>query len=371
MNIVHLTSAHPRFDTRIFVKQCRSLKEAGHDVTLVVADGMGSATRHGVKIIDVGAATGRISRMLSSTRRVIAAARASDFEVCHIHDPELLAGGLSLKRRGRKVVYDAHEDLPRQIMTKTYLPSLLRRPVAGAAEIYERFICRRLDGVVAATPAIRDRFLSMGCKAIDINNYPDLRDVSVPASSWSAKTRGVCYIGSISAGRGVRELVQAAVLLDGDTRIHLAGKFSEKATEREARAHAGWSRIVPHGHVGRAAINGILARSIAGVVTLHPTSSYVQSLPVKMFEYMAASIPVVASDFPLWRQIAGSEECGIFIDPMDPSQIASAINYLVANQDEARRMGANGRRLVETKYNWKSEEKKLIELYQRLACQAR
>jgi glycosyltransferase involved in cell wall biosynthesis len=370
MNIVHLTSAHPRFDTRIFVKQCRSLKDAGHDVTLVVADGMGNTVRDGVKIVDVGIATGRFSRMLSSTRRVIAAAKASDFEVCHIHDPELLAGGLLLKRSGKKVVYDAHEDLPRQIMAKSYLPRLVRRPVAWAAGTSERHICRRLDGVVAATPTIRDRFLSMGCKAIDINNYPDLRDVSVPASSWSRKARDVCYIGSISATRGVHELVRAAALLDGDTRIHLAGNFSEKATEREVRSHAGWSRIVPHGHVGRAAVNDILARSIAGIVTLHPTSSYVQSLPVKMFEYMAAGIPVVASDFPLWRQIVGPEECGIFVDPVDPSQIASALNYLVNNPEEAQRMGENGRRLVETKYNWKSEEKKLIGLYERFAGQA-
>jgi len=100
---------------------------------------------------------------------------------------------------------------------------------------------------------------------------------------------------------------------------------------------------------------------------LHPTASYMEALPVKMFEYMSAGLPVIASDFPLWRQIINEAECGICVDPRDPSAIAQAIDRLVANSDEARRMGENGKRAVLSRYNWGVEEKKLLRLYESLS----
>ncbi len=79
---------------------------------------------------------------------------------------------------------------------------------------------------------------------------------------------------------------------------------------------------------------------------------------------MSAGIPVIASDFPLWREILDDNECGICINPLDPQDIASAINYLISHPDVAKRMGENGRRAVREKFNWSIEEKKLIQFYE-------
>jgi glycosyltransferase involved in cell wall biosynthesis len=124
-----------------------------------------------------------------------------------------------------------------------------------------------------------------------------------------------------------------------------------------------WKSVKFLGYLNREDVNKILSESKVGLVTLHPIPNYLESLPVKMFEYMSAGIPVVASDFPLWKEIIEGNKCGICVDPLNPKEIAKAVNYIIDNPKEAQKMGENGKKAVENKYNWKIEEKKLLNLY--------
>ncbi|GAB3422306.1 glycosyltransferase [Massilia agilis] len=360
--IAHLTSAHPRHDTRIFVKQCRTLAEHGHEVHLVVADGAGAARDDGVRILDVGRLPGRVNRMLRTTTRVLAAARALDADVYQLHDPELIPIGLRLKQLGKKVVFDAHEDVPAQLLAKPYLGQLSGRVLSHSFGAYERYACRRFDGIIAATPFIRDKFLRINRATVDVNNFPLLHEFDAPAA-WSGKQAEVCYVGGISAIRGIRELVRACALLRSPARLALAGAFAEPALEREVTAYPGWQRVVAHGHLDRAGVRHVMGRAVAGLVTLHPVVNYLDALPVKMFEYMAAGIPVIASRFPLWREIVEGAACGVCVDPGDPAAIAAAIDHFVLHPELAMRMGENGRRAVLDKYNWQPESRKLVDFY--------
>ena len=360
--IVHLSSAHPRFDTRIFVKQCRSLASHGHDLSLVVADGLGDSCRDGIRIVDVGRPSGRRERMLLTTRRVGQAALALDADVYQLHDPELIPVGLRLVLAGRKVVFDAHEDVPNQLLDKPYLSPRSARLLSRAYSALEGSVLRRFDGVLAATPTIRDRLAGHNALVVDVNNYPRAEEFMGPAPDAPARD-SFCYVGSISAIRGVRELVQACALLRTPARLALAGSFAEAELEAEVRRHAGWQRVDALGHLDRSGIAGVMGRAFAGLVTLLPTASYREALPVKMFEYMAAGIPVIASDFPLWRDIVEGSRCGLCVDPRDPAAIAAAIDHLATHPRQARAMGANGRRAVLQRYNWENEEAKLIAFY--------
>lgn len=362
VKICHLTSVHSRYDTRIFLKECASLANNGFSVSLIVADGKKHEQKNNVAIYDIGASKDRLDRMRNVTSRVFKKAVELDAEIYHLHDPELIPIGLKLKKLGKKVIFDAHEDLPNQILSKHYISPLIRKPLSTIVRILESQTCSRLDAVVAATPFIRDKFIKINKNTVDINNYPKLQEFNnLPKDN---KQEGqVCYIGGIADVRGIVEIVQAMELTNNKSSLKVAGSFIDKSLEPKVKAMTGWEKTDYLGFVGREEIKETLSESIVGLVTLHPTLSYIDSLPVKMFEYMSAGIPVIASDFPLWRSIIDAAQCGICVDPLEPQEIADAIDYLVDNPDIATNMGENGRIAVMEKYNWAIEEKKLFKLY--------
>lgn len=370
MRIAHLTSVHPRHDTRIFLKMCRSLAAAaGHEVFLIVADGQGDETREGVRIVDVGRSSGRLGRMIGATRRGLAKAIAVDADIYHLHDPELMPVGLALKRRGKTVIYDAHEDLPQQILSKPYLHPWLTRAVSFAVAVVERFACRRFDAVIGATPVICQKLAGSGIAARNINNFPMLGELESEIA-WSEKGREVCYVGGIASIRGVREVVTALGATTSTARLNLVGDFSEPGVKTQVAAMSGWGRVNELGFLSRIQVREVLARSVAGIVTFLPVPNHVAAQPNKMFEYMSAGLPVIASNFPLWREIIEGSDCGICVDPLDPGAIAAAIDRLVEDPALAQRMGANGRRAVQERYNWAAEERKLLDLYEKLLPKA-
>ena len=362
MKISHLTSAHSRGDTRIFIKQCRSLAKAGFSVSMVVADGNGHEILDGIQIFDVGHLPGRLERMLTTTNRVFRQAVQLDADIYHLHDPELIPVGLKLKRLGKHIIFDAHEDVPKQLLGKPYLGPVRLRALAGAFSWYERYACSKFDGLVAATPCIRDKFLSINPHTVDINNFPVLGELD-SAIPWHNKQAEVCYVGGIASIRGIAEVIAAMDQLLSPVRLNLVGVFSEPNVELAAKKMPGWQGVNQLGFVDRLGVRDVLGRSVAGLVTFHPLPNHVDAQPNKMFEYMSAGVPVIASNFPLWREIIEGNDCGLCVDPLDPTAIARAIDFLVTHPVEARRKGENGHRAVLKTYNWSIEEVKLLSFY--------
>ena len=350
---------HKANDVRIFHKQCCSLKKHGFNVSLI-APNVKDETKEGVKLIGLfPKKESRLYRIFKSSKVAYKLAIEANADIYHFHDPELLRIGLKLRRKGKKVIYDAHEDLPRQILTKHWINPILRKTIAFLIEKYENYAASKMSAIVGATSHISKRFSHVNKISININNFPIISEFQKAKSPKS--NNDIVYSGGISKERGIVEIINA--INNSQIKLLLAGKFLDPKLEEELTKLNGWENVSYLGFLNRNDIANVYKKASIGMVTLHPTLNYKDSLPVKMFEYMAAGIPIIASCFEKWEEIINKHKCGITVNPNSSIEIKEAIDYLLDNSEKANEMGQNGRNAVKNIFNWKIEEKKLIELY--------
>ena len=362
IKVAHLTSVHPRYDARIFLKMCSSLARENFNIYLVVADGAGNDNKNNVNIIDVGSSKNRIQRIFQTTKFVFKEAKNLDADIYHLHDPELLLIGVKLKKLGKKVIFDSHEDVALQILSKTYLNQRLRWIISKFYSLFELWACKKIDAVIAATPTIANNFKKKNIKTVDINNYPILDELVLKEIEFGKKNQ-FCYVGGLTQHRGIKEIIVAIGRVDTNTKLILAGNFTDERFKEACKSIDSWNQVDAVGFVDRNKIRSILNESIAGINTLYPIPNYLDSLSVKMFEYMAAGIPIICSDFKLWREIVEENKCGICVNPKSPESISKAMLYIRNNPSEAKKMGQRGRNLVAENFNWGKEEMKLFSIY--------
>lgn len=365
MRVVHLTSVHPWNDTRIFIKMCRLLAASGYETHLVVPrnDIAIPCVSDGVVVHRVQKPRSRLKRIFQTTKDVFTAAGTLGGDVYHFHDPEGLSHAVKWQYKlNRPFIYDAHEDYRIDILDKPWLPKSLRGSCAWWFGGIEDRATAKLAGVIAATPAIARRFDHAQALSL-IQNYP-LSDELFGVNYTASKSNRFVFVGAMSPVRGIDQLVSAMDLVNNAAHLDLAGIFSPKNYKESMIAMPGWEKVTEHGMLDRQSVKELLGRAIAGVVTYLPIASHIEAQPNKLFEYMSAGLPVIASDFPLWRKFIETEACGLVVDPTRPEKIAEAMDYLIEHPQEAREMGERGRKAIENKFNWESEYAKLTAFYE-------
>jgi len=362
--IVHCATTHRAGDPRIFYKECRTLVNAGHEVVFIVPHDRDEVI-DSVQIRAVPRPRNGRERLTTTVRDVYRRAMAEGPRaICHLHDSDLLPAGLALKRRGRRVVYDAHEDTPKQMRYQHWLPRPVRPVAALVASMLERVGGRVFDGIIAAEPQNASRFPAT--KTALVQNFPIVDELIDPAAvPYSERESIVLYVGAITRVRGVDEMIRAVQSLPDRLapKLVLGGPFHPPSLEDDVREQA---RVECLGYLRRKEVAMWLGRARVGLVVLHPTRKYVESYPTKLFEYMAAGVPVVASNFPVWRQIVAEAGCGLTVDPFDAGALADAIGWILAHPAEAQAMGERGRAAVLDRFDWSTEARRLVEFYDRL-----
>jgi glycosyltransferase involved in cell wall biosynthesis len=363
--IIHFTTVHPRDDSRIRSKELASLARAfDGQVALYVQDGLGDDIdpRHGYPVVDTGPRLGRLPRMLVGGWRMFRAVLKARPRIAHFHDPELLPWALLLQFAGIKVVYDVHEDVPRQVRHNPSLSPLAQRVLPPFVSLAEWIGGLLISGFVVPTKTIFDRFPAG--RTVLVRNFPLLEELHTPASTpMRDRPLEFSYVGLISEVRNIYAMVETVRRVSPPAQLRLAGKFAIAETEARARTMPDWPEVRFEGWKSRQGIADLLADGRAGLVLLKPVEHEMVSLPIKLFEYMAAGLPVISSDFPVWREIVESANCGLMVDPLDLDAIVAAMQWILDNPDEAEALGCRGRQAVEDQYNWEPEGAALVAFY--------
>lgn len=366
--IIHFSTVHPRDDSRIRYKMVAALhRRFLGEVALYVQDGLGHETDPDVyNIIDTGPRLRRLKRMSQGSWRMLRAVVKARPKVAHFHDPELLPWAVFLRLFGIKVVYDVHEDYPEAVAQNFRLPGIARKILPPVVRVVEWVGARLINGIVTVTPTIAARFPPG--KTVMVRNFPMVSEFHAPGERpMRDRPSEVAYIGTITLNRNILGMIDAVELArDSGAVLRLAGHFTVASDEAAARAQPGWERVKFDGWVTRQDIAEVLSSVRAGLVVLQPVDRFKLAYPIKLFEYMAAGVPVISSDFPLWREIVEKAGCGILVDPMNPQAIADAIRWMIDNPDEAQAMGERGRRAVIETYSWESEVNTLFKFYEQL-----
>jgi glycosyltransferase involved in cell wall biosynthesis len=374
MRATHISLVHTPLDNRIFEKECRDLARAGYDVHLL-AGGAPEGRVDGVSLHSIDPDPSR-PRARRQWRRLLRAARLA-FKLrpslYHLHDPHLIPLGLLLKLRGETVVYDVHEDYPAHARCKLFAHPARGRLKALMWMLLESLARRRFDGFVCASPTLAEKFSATS--TVVMHNFPRRREfaravVEPESRPYGERPNTLVCTGYIREYRCFWEIAQALELLPAelDCRLRMFGAFSPPGLFERARGLEAWGRMELIPWQRHSVVVRELFSAKVGMCLLHRLPNHGEpTRSNKLFEFMAAGLPVIASDMPGWRELVSGLGCGLVVDPRDPQAIANAIEQLLADPVEAEAMGMRGQAAVREKYNWEREAPRLLSLYGSLA----
>lgn len=366
IRVCHVTSLHKANDGRIFQRYCKSLTKQ-YEVFLV-APNTETREENGVHIVGVSLPTinQRLQRLLK-LKMLLKPLYEIDAEIYHFHDPELMNLGLKLKQRGKKIVFDSHEDVLNQIQNKGYIPRPFRKIVTSIYGFHERRCLRQYDAIVSVTGFIVDRLKAINPNTYQITNYPIIKERPLIKRSWD---RIVCFAGSLSEDWMLSHIVN--VLPAVNANMLMAGFYATEEYLDHLKCFNGWKNVEFFGTLPHDDVLGLYNKASIGLAIesyTNPNVGYkVGSLGVtKITDYMASGLPVIVSNSEVWGAIVRKHQCGIVVnDPTNEEEIASAISFILDNPEEAKRMSENA--LIATKevFNWGTQESIVFDMYKSL-----
>ncbi len=371
VRIAHVTTVHRAADPRI-TKELASVRAAGYDAHLVAPHPC-DTWRGGIRITALPRASSRRGR-LALGLRAFRAARRLGADLYHIHDPELIPVAFALKKAtGARVVYDMHENYRR------------KGPLLGGAlRAMEQWAFRWTDHVVVANPAHVSIPRASGARATVVANYfrppageaPHVPHVpGAPGEKPPLERFRLICTGVLSEQRGLAHVIDLAGRIGAAHpawRVELAGVCYLAGQRRRAEARireggaghvlrrVGWDRYVPW-----PALFGRCRAAHVGLALMEPVLNHDEVLPTKFFEYLHAGLPILCSDFPLWRAFVEGHRCGAVVAPGDTEAALHVLERWAGDPDAYAQLSANARAAA-TCYRWASEGERLLHVYEGL-----
>ena len=361
--VIHVSTAHPADDVRIFERECRSLAASGrYDVYLAAAGQLPAGS--GVTLIPLEPApVSRLHRFWTGPRKAFALSQSLSADLWHFHDPELLPVAYALARSGRQVIWDAHEDYESQFTQgggKSWVPGAVRGLVGSGTKTLLSAVDHRVAAVVAATPTVASRYRNE--RTVVVGNETRLEVFADCRPKFDAGQ--LLFTGTPGPAHLFREVV-AAVAQTPQAQLKVAGRIQDAETWDWAERVLG-SRITHLGWLGRDELAEAMSASSLGLLTYADTDAYSVASPTKSFEFAAAGLPMIATPNQMNVQALGSSSAGFLADGFTAEALHSAISQALGDEESWTRASLAGRRWATENGSWSHSENRLLRLYAEL-----
>ena len=293
-------------------------------------------------------------------------------QLIHCHDFDTLPAGLWFGLIHRiPVIYDAHEYYAE--LVKPRVQGIIGWLLHNIINLGEKLGAHLSRAVVTVDDTLATIYQKQNPHVIVLGHYPEKRLALQSNPVFTRPILSLIYAGRLSVDRGIliyADMVQILHDKGIPIRLILAGVFTPESEKQIFFDYAkditslinyvGW---IPYDRIAQ-----VYHDIDIGLAVLLPEPRYVAATPVKLFEYMACGLPVIASSFPSITAIVNDANCGLLINPS--ADLSEAINTIVVwwkNNTIPQTLGESGRQAILSKYNWENQINQLVELYQDLA----
>jgi len=369
VKICHVTSAHRNDDPRIFQKECKTLAAKGYQV-FFVAPGE-SFIKNGVKVVGIKKKNfkgflGKIERVLFYSKKIEKVARSLNCDVYHFHDPDMLKTAIRISKTGKKVIFDFHENYYDSILKneRTSIPKFVRKLTAKVYRRLELKACKRIYGCIVVNPEMMNIWKSKSNNILQITNFPLLTKCPV----INDKKNNIIIFAGKNPMNYSQETFVKAMSFNPNIKYQIYGDISKENKNNLfslSPNNIEFKGVVPFDKMYQAICQADIGMAVTSMFS-EGDKNEGSIGNTKLFEYMMLGVPVICSDYVSWKKIVEGNECGICVNPNDISAIKAAINTILADKDLADKMGKNGRKAIEEKYNWSNDAEKLLSFYQRI-----
>ncbi len=360
--ICHITTVHTRYDVRIFHKECKSLAKK-YNVYLIVADGLKDETVENVKITDIGLRqASRLKRAKIDSKKALKKALELDCDLYHFHDPELIPIGVKLKKLGKQVIFDIHENTDLQILEKEWIPFVFRRILSKTYSLYEKYHINKFDMLIIPQNAMLEKFSKINKTAVignfpnrKINNNTDLKD--------SYNKFKLLYAGSINEARGLfnmLNLIKELKSINKEYSLTIAGSIEDSMLEK-VKQYPEWEFVNYLGFISKEKIEAEYKKHTIGLIMFNNVGQYFMAYSLKLFEYMQNGMTIIMPNFGDWIAFNNTYKAGYNIDVHDSKATAKLIDSFT--DDIFVNFKIINKTTVNTDFSWESQEKKLFKIY--------
>lgn len=301
-----LISGYPRDNARIFQRQAKSLLVSGFDVSILTNDGGIDECIDGINIFCTKFWSSRFKVLLFARQQFLERCLKINSDIYFIHSPELLWLGLKLKSLGKIVIYDAHEDLPRHILEKEWLPRLFRLPISFLVNIFLDFTFSKIDAIVSPHLHVIERYRLINSNCVLITNFTKtVSSSNFNLNEYLNRPNSICYSGTAYFHSNQIQVLEAIKDID-DIVYNIAGTIPDKLY-RQMQSHVSFTKVNFLGLLEFKYLANFYLNARIGIVIIdyklnlgNKRGTYAVN---KMFEYMESGLPIICSDYDLWIEV--------------------------------------------------------------------